>query len=341
MSVLLIAVIVAMSLLFVLIFIITIMATVCDKKKKKDSFENIPYHDRVFDTENRIKYCSGPNVDTAIVEMYNNEDVPDNHYIVDKEFVGGFDPSSDASRGDAWIIYMTEMKNLFSAFVTAHPRHAASKVIMVPGDVSHPFKVPIVCKTRPIANPGHNSLLPLNTERHWGEIKNLRANDIPFDEKKNGLVWRGAMTGKNKREPLMNWWFPRKLVNIAFVHNTINRMTLKELLQYKYILSVEGNDVASNLKWIMASNSLCIMPKPTMESWFMEGKLVAGEHYVQVNDDFSDLIEVVKWCIAHPVTVKRIIAKANDYVSRFDNKNNEAVSNGVLINYVKRTNVLQ
>ena len=42
------------------------------------------------------------------------------------------------------------------------------------------------------------------------------------------------------------------------------------LKKHKFILCIEGNDVASNLKWVMSSNSVAVMPKPKFESWFME-----------------------------------------------------------------------
>ena len=51
-------------------------------------------------------------------------------------------------------------------------------------------------------------------------------------------------------------------------------MTINEQLHYKFILCSEGNDVASNLKWVMSSNSIAVMPKPKFETWFMEGILV-------------------------------------------------------------------
>ena len=38
--------------------------------------------------------------------------------------------------------------------------------------------------------------------------------------------------------------------------------------------------------WAMSSNSVCVMPKPKYESWFMEGKLKDGVHYIKVKDDF-------------------------------------------------------
>ena len=33
------------------------------------------------------------------------------------------------------------------------------------------------------------------------------------------------------------------------------------------------------------------MPKPKFETWFMEGILVADQHYILIKDDYSDLEE--------------------------------------------------
>ncbi|ENT7385234.1 hypothetical protein ACXLUW_000800 [Campylobacter coli] len=40
-----------------------------------------------------------------------------------------------------------------------------------------------------------------------------------------------------------------------------NFLSKKEQMKYKFIISLEGNDVASNLKWEMNSNSLVLAPQ--------------------------------------------------------------------------------
>ena len=45
----------------------------------------------------------------------------------------------------------------------------------------------------------------------------------------------------------------------------------EQLMRFKYVLSLEGNDVATDLKWRMAQNSVVVMPRPTKETWLMEG----------------------------------------------------------------------
>ena len=68
-------------------------------------------------------------------------------------------------------------------------------------------------------------------------------------------------------------------------------ISLYDHLAYKFIVALEGNDVASNPKWIMFSNSVAVMPKPRFETWFMEGRLIPNYHYVEIRDDYADLTE--------------------------------------------------
>ncbi|MDF5490817.1 glycosyl transferase family 90, partial [Vibrio parahaemolyticus] len=100
-------------------------------------------------------------------------------------------------------------------------------------------------------------------------------------------------------------------------------MSIEEQLQYKFLLCIEGNDVATNLKWAMSSNSLVIMSKPKYETWFMEGKLEAGIHYVEVQDDYSDLPEKMDYYLANEQEALAIIENAHQWVEQFKDKRKE------------------
>ena len=102
-------------------------------------------------------------------------------------------------------------------------------------------------------------------------------------------------------------------------------MSIRDQLKFKFILSIEGNDVATNLKWIMSSGSLCFMPKPKFETWYMEGTLEAGKHYVLVADDYSDLEEKVRYYSEHADEARAIVANANAYVTQFLDAEREAL----------------
>jgi len=41
--------------------------------------------------------------------------------------------------------------------------------------------------------------------------------------------------------------------------------SIAEQLKYKYIISLEGNDVGSSLKWVLLSQSVAFMKKPAVE----------------------------------------------------------------------------
>ena len=88
-------------------------------------------------------------------------------------------------------------------------------------------------------------------------------------------------------------------------------------------MCIEGNDVASNLKWVMSSNSIAVMPKPKFESWLMEGKLIPNFHYILIKDDFSDLEERLKYYIKNDSKAYEIIKNANKYIRQFQNKKRE------------------
>jgi len=81
-------------------------------------------------------------------------------------------------------------------------------------------------------------------------------------------------------------------VDQSFYRDTFD---MEKLLQYKYLLSLEGNDVATGLKWMLASNSVVFMPPPTAVSFTMESKLVPYVHYVPVKRDGSDLLSQLEW----------------------------------------------
>jgi len=53
---------------------------------------------------------------------------------------------------------------------------------------------------------------------------------------------------------------------------------MADLLKYKVVIVLEGNNVASGLKWALASNSVLVMPPPTIASWAMEELLEPWVH---------------------------------------------------------------
>jgi hypothetical protein len=187
------------------------------------------------------------------------------------------------------------------------------------GDVNWVPDVPSLVKSRPIGDDNQNAvLLPMDMRRH------LRFPRDPYDfcMKRAGMVWRGASYQPN-RQLFLNESAKMPFCdagNPALPHNDPHykpRLSIFEQLEYKYILSIEGNDVATNLKWILNSQSLCIMPKPRFETWFLESRLQAGVHYAELADDFSNLQQLFDHYEQHPEEALAIIRQANAYTSQF------------------------
>ena len=198
-------------------------------------------------------------------------------------------------------------------------------------------------KSRPIDGDNANSvLLNLDKFRHF----RLFDDPIPFAKKLPKAVWRGSMNNP-LRAALVSGHADSAFCDVGHVSRKFTDVAPKEPLSpnqqfaYRYILSVEGCDVATNLKWVMASNSVCIMPRPRYETWFMEGRLIPGHHYVEVRDDFSDLEEKIEALEADPMRAREIVANANRHIGMFlQRKNEKLTSLLVLQKYFEATGQL-
>lgn len=192
------------------------------------------------------------------------------------------------------------------------------------GDVAHVPAVPTIVKSRPISPGNGNSVLVnLDKLRHFRKVP----DPIAFDKKRPIAVWRGA-ANHPRRTPFVENCIGLAVCDIGF--NSGGRpehrrpfMSVAEQLSFRYIISIEGYDVATNLKWIMASQSLCIMPPASCETWFMEGRLEPGVHFVQVAPDFSNLEEKIDHFERSPAEAREIVRNANAYVERFSNRDDE------------------
>ena len=85
----------------------------------------------------------------------------------------------------------------------------------------------------------------------------------------------------NKRDCLIKWGgggehFLKKYHNVPIFdigqHSPVEDkpwykgyMSIKNQLAHKFIFCIEGWDTATSMKWVMSSNSLCVMPKPKYE----------------------------------------------------------------------------
>lgn len=220
------------------------------------------------------------------------------------------------------------------------------KISFLFGDVTTVPDEPSFVKSRPVGTTNENSvLLKLNEVRHFNFINDRK----PFSEKKNLLLGRFKVYQEN-RVYFLEKYFDHPLCDVGQVNNDSGgkpkwvkpKMPLAEHLEYKFILCLEGNDVATNLKWVMSSNSVAVMPRPTCETWFMEGTLKPGVHYIEIAPDYSDVEEKLNYYIAHPGEAQQIIANAHKFVEQFkDKKKERLISMLVVQKYFEKTGQLK
>ncbi len=213
------------------------------------------------------------------------------------------------------------------------------KILYRFGDVTECQPLPTLVKSRPIAPCASSILFKLDKLRHFRFVD----DGTPFEAKKPMVVWRGGAYQENRRRMLREFG-SHPLCDVGhFGHSPSNIcdkpfMSIQRQLNYRFILSLEGNDVATNLKWILSSNSLCLMPRPKYETWFMEGTLVPGKHYIQIRDDYSDLVEAVNYYNAHTDEALAIIRNGQEYVRQFLNPAHESLLCHLMLeSYFKHT----
>lgn len=208
------------------------------------------------------------------------------------------------------------------------------------GDRTRAPATPSFVKSRPIGQGAETAILmKLDKFRHFY----LPADHTAFRDKLPTAIWRGEPNNPI-RKALVTRYAGHPEVDAVFASRKARgptaplHRTEADQMRHRYILSVEGVDVATNLKWIMASNSLCVMPAPTVETWFMEGRLRAGTHYVEVRRDFADLAERIAYFEAHPDEAERIVANAQAYVRQFlDERRERLISLLVMAKYFVQT----
>lgn len=170
-------------------------------------------------------------------------------------------------------------------------------------------------------------LYKINQNRHYGLTNVAIYRDVvPFHRKKNMLVWRGTQkTGLNGMRRILveklDSLNESSLVNLATTQNPKNELTVAKQMEYKLILIVEGNDVASGLMWALSSTSVVVMPHPTRESWLMHFKLKPFVHYLPVRSTFDDLDDAVKWCLNNNEKCKQIGEEGQCFASNFMGRN--------------------
>jgi len=208
---------------------------------------------------------------------------------------------------------------------------------------------PVMVKTRDThMGTSRGIIANLNSSRHLSGMFDFK--ETPWGDKKEDFIWRGADTGKNVRLDFVKKFYENYDVGFSdYVQDSKDfpwlytkellkpKVSPEYLLTYKYLPVVDGNDKSSSLSWVMASNSVPIMPKPRYHSWFCEPWLEAGVHYVEVKRDFSDMLEKIEWCKSHDKECEEIAENGKKFALQFMNPMQEEYIERQIVKYVNQT----
>ncbi len=181
----------------------------------------------------------------------------------------------------------------------------------------------------------------LASRRHFGNLEKVHREDTAWEHKKDMAIWRGQLTGSrdggfDKDLPAETNCLRLKRCRLVYKHSkshliharltsTRKRLpdvlngvpllapatTIRRLLEYKGIIMLEGNDVASGLKWALLSQSVVLMPRPKHTSWAMEELLEPWIHYVPLNEDATDVEEKMQWVVDNDDMARRIAERGS------------------------------
>lgn len=216
----------------------------------------------------------------------------------------------------------------FDLFETVRIGNPSDRFNYLFGDIDHETPAPAFVKSRPITEgPTLSVLAKLDSTRHFAFLHDPRR----YRDKKDLLVFRNVVRNQPWRTRFLQLYHNHPLVDAGQVNNDYivdpafvkPFISIEGQLEYKFICCIEGHDVATNLKWVMSSNSIAVMPRPRIESWFMEGTLVPDFHYIEVKADYSDVEQKLTYYLEHPDEAEAIIRHAHEYCRQFRNRRRE------------------
>lgn len=164
---------------------------------------------------------------------------------------------------------------------------------------------------------------------------------IPFSKKKNQIIFACRVSRSSKYNFIKEQTDPPK-IDITQRHYFYSEHVCKdnivcgidqwidnkEMVDYKYILDIDGNACTWDATaWKLNSGSVIMKAKSPWRQWFYD-EYLPWVHYIPIADDFSDLQEKYQWCETHPLECERMIIRCKDLFQktyRFSN----------IIHYVK------
>lgn len=174
-----------------------------------------------------------------------------------------------------------------------------------------------------IMSNGYTSRLNGNTSI----LSTIDNNLINWNNKMNKLVYRGNIQNDsiynfikyNNRKP--REYFFETFNNINDIDCSNNYMDKLKQLQYKYILDIDGfTNTWDATIWKLYSGSVLLKQKSIWKQWYYD-ELIEWIHYIPIENDFSNLIEIIDWCQKNDDKCYQITLNARKFIKEKTNFN--------------------
>ncbi len=114
-------------------------------------------------------------------------------------------------------------------------------------------------------------------------------------------------------------YHPWNVPDIDFFQKNLGSFPLSPQQQalYRYQIDIDGVTAAfTALPWKMLTGSLVFKQKSDHIMWFHHA-LVPGKHYVEVDSNLHNVIEMLNWAREHDQQAQEIAANGREFVSQY------------------------
>lgn len=176
-----------------------------------------------------------------------------------------------------------------------------------------------------ILHKGYKNLLS-DIDNNLVKWKNKINKAIFRGNNKNGYIYN-FIDYKNKNI-IPREYFYEKFKNNKFIDLGNNELTKSKQIKYKYLLDIDGyTNSWEGTVWKLYSGSVVIKQKSIWEQWYYD-ELKEWVHYVPVNNDFSNLDIIIKWCLDNDNICKQIAENSRKFIKQ--KLNNDYVLNKII-----------
>jgi hypothetical protein len=138
---------------------------------------------------------------------------------------------------------------------------------------------------------------------------------IPFLKKKNQIIFACRVSRSSKynfiKEQMdcsqRHYFYSEHVCKDNIVCGIDQWIDNKEMVNYKYILDIDGNACTWDATaWKLNSGSVIFKAKSPWKQWYYD-EYLPWTHYIPIEDDFSDIQEKYQWCENHPLECEKMI----------------------------------